>query len=830
MVNSCFVKKRLALAISITTLPALSQFASAQQEAQQVASGKLEEMVVTSARREQTVQEIPLNISAVGAEKIEELRLNNIADISRYVPGLTVIDRGPRNESADIFVRGLNTTSLGPGFESTTVATYLGNIPVDVNLKPNDLERVEVLIGPQGTLYGQGTMGGAIRYIPKAANLSELSGEIRGDISSNAESSGIGRDFGFTLNIPLLQDTLAFRASADKLEDPGFIDYNYVVREPGVSDPEPDFTDPDAVAANLKQVEDANGESTLSGRANLRWEPSDMWDINLWYYYQDTKAEGRQVANQLAFGTGPFESAARYEEPNHYTNDLLSLDIEADLGFASATLTWGKSTYEELGQRDQTDLLIGFEYGYEAFPSFSAYTREEVESESDTIEARLVSQSDGPFQWVVGYFDYSTESDAISEEFTPGFDQFAVDNFGGVALRPDSLEYIQLTYIDESEKALYGEVSYDILPSLTATLGYRSYEYSVNNEGGFGLPLYDTVFDGADPNAVNVETAPNSGDDSGDLYKLNLAYDIDDDNMIYATYSEGYRKGGVNTVPECTEDELRDDNDDQKLCAQPDEVLIDPDTIANYELGYKGILLDGALSINSALYYIDWQDLQVSTTTEFGSLPIIGNGSAAESKGLELSGEYLFAEHWTMAFSYAYTKAKLTDYAVGLVGNNDVLAGSRLPGHAEHQGAINLTYSTEIAQGALDLNYGVVYTGEIYNVVGGPDDPLLEPVLNDDDQIVGYVDGDYGGEALDAWDVHHLSATYSRNSWKVQAYIDNLWDKYYSLGTRTTRRAEEMLQDEQNGPGSIYGEFTRRSYGNYVGKPRTIGLKLSYNF
>lgn len=821
MTTPVFAKNRLAVAISLISLPlGLSATpAFAQEEEAAPAHGRLEEMMVTSARREQTVQDIPINISAVGSQQIEDLRLGNIADISRYVPGLTVIDRGPRNSSADIFVRGLNTTGLGPGFVSDTVAIYMGDIPVDINLKPNDMERVEVLIGPQGTLYGQGTMGGAIRYIPKVADTEQFSGEVRGDVNSTAESDGVGHEIGFTLNVPLIKDTLAFRASADQLNDPGFIDYSYVVRDPGVSNPEPDFSNPDDVAANLRQVKDANGERTVSGRANLRWTPTDMWDVNLWYYYQDTKAEGRQINNELSFYTDRYESGLRYEEPNHYTNDLISLDVEADFGFAVGTLVYGKTNYEEVSQRDQTDLLLGFEYGYEAFPSFSAYTREDDDHKSETKELRLVSQYESPFQWVIGYFDYTFEQSAVSQEFTPGFDQFAIDNFGGVALRPDSLEYIQLTEVDETETAFYGELSYDITSSLTATVGYRNYKYSVNNAGGFGLPLYETVFLGEPDDAINVDIGENSGDDKGDLYKFNLAYDFDANNMMYATYSQGYRKGGVNAVPECTPEQIA--SDDQQLCAQPDEVLIDPDTIDNYEIGYKGVLLDGDLSLNAAVYFIDWKDLQISTTTDLGSLPITGNGSAAENKGIELSGNYYLTDNWMFSFTYAYTNAELTEDAPGLVGSSTALAGARLPGHAEHQGSLNVTYSKPLSIGVdMDINYGMVYFSDVYNIVGGPEDPLV-----DEDGLPT----DFGGEAIPSFSVHHLSATFSRSDWRVQAYIDNLWDEFYVLGTRTTRR-DSILQDRDEGPGTQYGDFTLRSYGQYVGRPRTIGVKLSYKF
>lgn len=825
-----FKKTKLATAISLATLPLFGAYGSGASAEENKA--KLEEIVVTATRRNETVQDIPINISAVGEDAIKDLRLVGVSEIAHFVPGLTVIDRGPRDEVADLFVRGLNTSGLGPGFSSDTVAVYLGDIPLNVDLKPNDLERVEVLIGPQGTLYGQGTMGGAIRYIPKRADASEFTGQVRGNLSSTKESEDLANDVGLTLNIPLISDVLAFRATADYVNDPGFIDYPYVVRESGVSNPEPDFNDPEDVAANLRKVEDANGEETVSARVNLRFTPNDWLDASFWYYYQDTEAEGRQVSNTLTFGTGKYESAARYEEPNNYSNELLSIDVKADLGFAEASFIYGDSSYEELGQRDQTDLLLGFEYGYESFPTFSSFTRETVEEDSETVEARLVSQHEGPFQYVVGYFYNKVTSDAVSEEYTPGYDEFILgEDADPATLRPDSLEYIQLTDVNVEESAFYGELSYDIIPSVTVTAGFRQYEFKVNNIGGFGLPLADTIFGGEPNDAINVDLGENQGEDDGSLFKFNVSWDIDDDNMVYATYSEGYRNGGVNAVPECTEEQLNDPTNEQNLCAKADEVFIDPDTIDNYELGYKGILADGALAINAAVYYIDWQNLQVDTVTDFGNLPITGNGSAAESKGLELQTNWQISESFNANFTYAYTNAKLTEDAPGLVADYDALKGARLPGHAEHQGTLTLTYSTVVFDDMdLDIRYGIIYSGDFYNIVGGDEDPLVDSSCFEDDTPCSEpVPADYGGEAVPSWDLHSLSATFARDNWSVQGYVDNLWDEYYILGTRGTRRPS-MLQDEQNGPGTVYGDFTLRSYGQYVGRPRTIGVKVSYDF
>jgi len=812
--NQLSSRTRLAQAVSLATLPVA---ATVPTVALSEEKNLLEEVVVTATRRAESVQDIPINITAVSSDQIENLRLRDISDIANYVPGLTIVDRGPRDEVPDVLVRGLNTTGLGPGYVSDTVATYLGEIPLQVDLMPVDMERVEVLIGPQGTLYGQGTMGGAIRYIPTEADTNEFELDVRADMNSGDESDDLGYEYGFTVNVPLLEDTLGLRVNVDRRDDPGFIDYNYVVRESGVSNPEPDFSDPADVAANLREAEDANFEDTTSYRINLRWLPTDDIDVNLWYYEQETETGGRQIANRLSFGTGKYESGLRYEEPNEYTNELISLDVSWNFGWAEATFVYGESTYDEIGQRDQTDLLLNFEYGYEFFPTFSSFTREIVDEETETIEVRLTSQYDSKFSWVIGYFENELDSYATSEEFTPGFDQFAVDNFGGVQLRPDSLEYIQITDQYEKETAFYGELTYQATEQLALTVGYRNYEFEVDSAGGFGLPLFETVFLGEPQDSINVDLGINAGKDDGDLFKFNASYDIDADNMVYFTYSEGYRNGGVNSVPECTQEQI--DSDNQQLCALPDEVLIAPDEIENWEIGYKGYLLDRTISANVALYYIDWQDLQVSTTTVNGSLPITGNGSEAESSGLELQGRWLINDNWEASLTYAYTKAELTADAPGLVGPLDALDGTRLPGSPEHQATFNVTYNTTVFDGVdLAINYGVVYTGDVFNIPGGDENTLVDG--NGDPAT-------RGGEAIPSYDVHHLSATFTKDQWMVQAYVDNLTDEYYITGTRTTRR---FLQDYDNGPGNTINGFTLRTYGQYVGAPRNYGVRATYAF
>jgi outer membrane receptor protein involved in Fe transport len=336
-----------------------------------------ETIIVTATRRELSVQDIPLNIAAFDDSLLEAREISDLAELGRNVPGLYVIDQGKRSSNS-IVVRGLNLNPFASAeflgnSGGDTVSTYVGEVPLYIDLSLSDIERVEVLLGPQGTLYGAGTLGGAIRYIPRKPEFDETSVIARGSAFSLSHSDSMGFRGGATFNVPF-GDNLAFRASIDRYDDPGFIDTPYLVRQPGVSDPEPNS--PALVAANLFREEDVDSEETTSARVGLRWQPGDNVDATFTYHHQNMDVGGRTQNHRLAFGTGLYESATRYAEPSERTNELLSAEVIADLGFAELTSATGWSKYDEVGQRDQTDLLLTLEYSYEAFPTFSAFTRE----------------------------------------------------------------------------------------------------------------------------------------------------------------------------------------------------------------------------------------------------------------------------------------------------------------------------------------------------------------------------------------------------------------------------------------------------------------------
>ena len=393
-----------------------------------------EAVVVTATRIEELLQQVPMSVSAVTGADLERRAIGNLTELARWTPGLTVVDQGARGSNV-IIARGLNTDSLnGSEFTGNNynngVATYLGDIPLAVDLRLNDIERVEVLLGPQGTRYGAGTLAGAVRYLPRRPDTEQRTFEVRGDLFALAHGGAAGTDAGLTFNLPLVSRKLALRGSIDRYSDPGFIDYDYLLRTPGVSESEPDLNDPEAVAENLRREADANTEETISARLSLLWEATPNLSALFAYHLQDQQVGARQINHARAFDTGRHVSAHRFLEPNDRKNQLWSLELTWAPGGAELTTAVGYSRFGEQGQRDQTDLLIqafgiagllpgDFPSLAEAraidpgisvtdltpqFRSFATFTREDEREERFNWETRLVSTGEGPWRWVGGVF------------------------------------------------------------------------------------------------------------------------------------------------------------------------------------------------------------------------------------------------------------------------------------------------------------------------------------------------------------------------------------------------------------------------------------------
>jgi len=835
------MKTRLLTSASALLALSLAPHAVAQDnETETEAESRQQTVIITATRRAESVQDVALNIAAVGADQIEKQGFTELADTLAYVPGINVVDRGGR-QGNPIVVRGLNANPIGSGDGNNdgggTVATYLGEIPVFIDLKLNDMERVEVLLGPQGTLYGAGTLAGAIRYIPKRPDFAADTFEVRAEAYQYSEADDISTEFGFTFN-KQFGDNFAIRGSLDVLNDSGFVDQPFLLVQPGVSNPDPDFTDPAAVSANLRRENDVDSEEALSGRIAARWTPTDWLDGSLTYYYQQVDIGGRRISSDRAvypgagtgfFRAGSFENAKRVPEPNEITNDLIALEVTADLGFAELTSASGFSTFEDDGMRDQNDLLISLEYSYELFPAFASITREIGEEETFTQEVRLVSKHGGPFDWIVGGF-YSNHTEVgSSSEFTPGYDTYAINTLGFTFLvdRPDDLEYFSQSHSELTETAIFGEVGYDITDRLNVTVGARWYDYELEEFSAVDFPLFDLSFVPSSLGEIEAQAFdPTLGQaDDGFLYKFNASYDVTDDFLAYFTVSEGYRIGNSNGLGPCP---AFDPAATQGSCAlapgqqfgpnpgdiaQFDERQFGPDQTTNYEIGAKTTWLDGALTLNGAVYYVEWTDPQVDSATVNANIPITINAAGAESTGIELQGSWAVNDALNIRSAFSSTNTELTEDVPFLIRTitppgfgtafEDGQAGDRLPGSPQTQFSVFADYTVPLANGNdVILNGGYAWQGDVLTRTGGRGSSL----------------------ALDPFGVANVSATYDADNWTASLYVNNLFDEYIETGFVGTPLSNQVVTDNDGNP------VTVRTHYASVGAPRALGVRFNYKF
>ncbi len=416
---------------------------------------------------------------------------------------------------------------------------------------------------------------------------------------------------------------------------------------------------------------------------------------------------------------------------------------------------------------------------------------------------RLVSNGEGRINWIVGGFYNDKEVDATSAEFVPGFPEFA-----GID-RPDNLEYFQLTEQESKEKAVFGELGFAFTDKLKLTVGARFFDFEDKQSVGFALPLVD----GSAPTEILVDPERVSVSDDDTIFKGNLSYQFTDDVLSYFTVSEGYRIGGSNAVPACA-DPLPDE---QNVCALPDERLILPDKTLNYELGLRTTALSGRLILNAAVYYIEWDDIQVAGTTVNGNIPITVNAAKAESKGIELSMQARVGQRWDVNANYAYNQAELTKDAPGIVGDStavsdddsdcgpdhdddDACDGDRLPGSPEQQVHAGIGFTQPMANGMkFKARYGIASQSNILTRVGQRND----------------------GETLGGYTIHDASFGLETDTWSLKLYAKNLFDKYAVTGVRGSTDPASSRQ---------VGDFTLRTRYDAVLDPMRVGLVYTYRF
>lgn len=796
--------------VSVAGTPALAQDAPAagQGTSSDAAPATPNEIVVTGSRRRTTLQDAPINISAISGQAIENQRLDDIRALGNFTPGVTIADTGPAS-TGEIILRGVSSgdTSVDGANSNDAVGVYLGEVPLYLDFKLIDIDRVEVLQGPQGTLYGLGTLAGAVRYIPKRPDTDRISVDLHGRGYAESHSNDFGGSGDIAVNLPILKDHIAFRTATGYYNNVGFIDYNHLLQQPGVSDPQPvrasggstgSFGGTADYAANFKRVADVNYERTFTTRNQLLLEYNPNIKAYFTYAHQTTETGGRQANGAGVLGTGKYEGPWRYLEPFKRKSDLFSAEVYINLFNVAQLVSTTAYTKQHIRNTDDnTDLLLDLNYGYEAFPQFSSYANNEREYKQFDQEVRLVSTHGGPINWVIGGFYNRLEFESHRHEYTPGFAQWS--GYWGVN-RPDNLEYISQVNTKNVEKAVYGELTLHVTNKWQVTGGIRYFKYDADVSGGSALPLLGSGI-GPYPSETILPKRIRTGSTSKDgvVWKANTSYKFSNDLLAYFTYSTGYRVGGVNRVVPC----ILPLPPGQNLCALPNELVYGPDKTRNMELGVRASLFDRRLQLTLDAYHIDWNGVQVPSQTVNGAIGITVNGANAVSKGFDVQGALKITPNLNLTATYSYVDAHLTEDVAGLVVSQgvryDAFSGDRLPGSAKDSASGQLTYTYPLGDGRkIEATWATVYRGNIYSRVG----------------LRG------NGEKIPSYVTHSLSVNYISKSFEVGLFADNIFDKY----------AVTAISNDVSSYNQVRTDVVERYYALGVLTPRRVGIDLRIHY
>jgi iron complex outermembrane receptor protein len=607
---------------------------------------ELDEIIVTAQKRSESIREVPASISALSGDQLEKINATQLSDFAAYIPGFQVDSFGPPGLGR-LTLRGITVGTS----DSTTVGTYVDEVPLGssstylnagaftLDLMPYDIERVEVLRGPQGTLYGASTMGGLLKYVTRTPDLNKAEFRVGGDVSK----TGGADDFNWSLragaNIPLVQDKLAIRASAFYADKAGYID-NVATGET-----------------------DVNGGTQKGGRLALLWQASPDVSVKLTAMTQETAYDS---SAQVPFDTATQTLVYGYDKAFRYLPEsfaqkqaLYTATVNWDLGWADLTSATSVSKSHSAVVVDATTALgpfLAFLAGLDPndpLPLVAVTTP--VRLDKVTQELRLSSPTGSTFEWMLGAF--YTDEDAQLQQ-----NAYASDAVTGAPL-PAPINPVLEATLDSAyrEYALFGNATYRFTDAFDVSAGLRW----AKNKQTFKQSIGGLLAGGV--------TTIDGGKSSEDVvtYSLGARYRITPDVMVYGRIASGYRPGGANIVL-------------QGLAPS-----FGPDRLTNYEVGLRSQFLDRRVTFDLTAFHIDWTDIQISVCANNLCAP--DNGGEARSQGFELSTAFVPIDGLRFGFNGAYTDAKLTalDPGANIPG---AATGSRLPLAPRWSGAFTADY------------------------------------------------------------------------------------------------------------------------------------------
>jgi outer membrane receptor protein involved in Fe transport len=742
-------------------------------------SEELQEIVVTAEKRESTVQKTPISITAISGADLQAQGLSDMTSVAQQVPGVSFKTSGPGQTEFEM--RGLTST----GGESPTVGFYLddavltpaamaqnGKTVIDPSLF--DLNRVEVLRGPQGTLYGAGSMGGTIKLVSNQPDPKAFAANVEVIGSGTTSGGGFNHTENVMLNIPLMQDVAALRlVGTDKYID-GWIDRKVLNPFP----PEVNGSTARGDVAGAPVAQDfrhSNTEHLQAGRAMLLIQPTDRLSVTLGFMHQSLTQDGPNTIDSPPLNEThyqPFDVSEPFEDKfNLYT---LTGKFNFDsFQLVSASAYWDRqqNQTQDISEAMQ-DYIGGFFGPPAAFPYSSTATVTEGGStffglgagsitEDDytrqfSEELRLASTGPGPLQWLVGgyYSSFGATSHVFS--FYPDTNDGFNANFGTTNLADNHRK------VDIDQYAAFGEVSYILPDNLKASLGARYYQYHSNSV---------TSVSGVSANGTS-DPLFGLAQNSGVTPKVDLAYIPDNNTTVYGTVSKGFRPGGPNSpipVPPCAS-------------AAPTQ--FGPDSVWNYELGEKLRFFDSRISVNGAIYYEDWTNVQQQVAPSCG-FKFTANAGKAKVYGAELELAVVLMPGLVLSQNAGYTHAtnSTTLPAAGVV------AGQRLLDVPEVTANTALSFKQPLAN---DMNFVSRLTNSY---------------------VSGIQDITFTRNSLPAYDLVGLRAGVETGRWSAFLFADNLTNKMALLSDTGALSANISILNRVA-----------------TNQPRTIGVDLNIKF
>jgi outer membrane receptor protein involved in Fe transport len=747
---------------------------------QQAEKSGIEVIEVTSTKRRVSIQKVPSSVQALSSTALEELGISDFDDYVLMLPSVSYETSGPGR--SQIYMRGAADGGDGNASGSQpSVAVYLDEQPVtaigtNLDIHVYDVERIEALAGPQSTLFGASSQSGTLRIITNKPQSDYTEGGIGVDFSST-EHGGTSHILEGFFNLPITDDTAVRFVGWNKSEG-GYIDNVAGTHTSAlfVNGGEQVLVENDNAAL---VEEDFNNLDVSGGRVSLKSQLTDDWELLLGALYQKQETSGvwYHDAENPSGEIGDLE-VQRFS-PDKSDDDFLQTSLTVTGQFEAAEVIYAASfmerdvefysDYSDYSDYNSTNWIhfYGCEYYSTATSDCTsmmiAYNDDNT-YKRDTHELRIQSTNDSPLQYIAGLY-YEKSSHEYRQEWV----------MDGMAQGPDfalfgqpNLWYLTDQVREDNQIALFGELTYDFTKQLSATVGGRYFdnESKLNGVSGYGLvaPGFPSL------------TVDSSVEDSGSIFKANVSYDLTDKRLIYLTWSEGYRPGGIN----------RDATDVVPQTYKPDYV-------ENLEFGWKTMSEDQSLKWNGALYMMDWTDMQLTRYDSSFNSPVglTINVSEAQILGLETDVTYLLTDDWLLSAAGSYNQAELDKDLV--VGTNLSPKGTELPSVPKFKANITSRYNFEM------MNYQSHFQ-LVYSYVGERQSDIFK--FTGDDTSVDVRD------TLDAYNILNLSLGIEDENWKASLYVSNLTDERAQLSK-----------------GSASWDTT-----TVVNRPRTVGISFSYLF